>query len=142
MARDIRSLSGRARLAYGVGCIALGVYPIAVSLGYIPTDEPGSTAPSWVIAGAGFSFVIAGFMILLANHSRANDLLAGILLMIFGVLGVWVSLFSSNEGFSGGLPFLPQEQNILIGRWVFGFGAVISFALCAWALQRAASGSK
>jgi len=142
MAKDIRSLSARARLAYGMGCIALGCSPIAISLGVIPINESGSTAPPWVIAGAGLAFVIAGFMILLAHHSRANDLLAGVLLMIFGIMGIWVSLFSSSEGFSGGLHFLSGELNVLIGRWVFGLGALICFALCAWAFQRAASGSK
>lgn len=142
MAKDVRSLSGRARLAYGLGCIALGCYPIAISLGYIPIEESASTAPPWVIAGAGSAFVIAGFMILLAHHSRANDWLAGVLLMVFGIMGVWVSVFSSSEGFSGGLPFFSQELNIRVGRWVFGLGSLICFALCAWAFRRAVSGSK
>lgn len=142
MAEDIRSLSGRARWAYGIGCIALGCIPIAASLGYVPVDEARLSAPSWVVAGAGFLFVVAGFMFLLAHHSRANDLLAGVLLMLFGLLGAWVSLFGSSEGFSGGLPFLSRELNALIARWVFGLGALISFALCAWAFRRAISGSK
>lgn len=142
MARDIRSLSRRARLIYGLGCIALGCFPIAASLGYAPVDEAAMTAPPWVVAGAGFIFVIVGFMFLLAHHSRANDLLAGVLLMLFGILGAWVSLFSSSEGFSGGLPFLSRELNTSIARWVFGLGALISFALCAWAFRRAARGSK
>ena len=142
MARNIRSLSGRARLAYGLGCIGLGCYPIALGLGYLKIGEGGTTAPSWVVVGAGFVFVIAGFILLLAHRSRVNDLLAGLLLLLFGSLGVWVSLFSSNEGFSGGLPFASQELNIMIGRWLFGLGALISFALCGWAFRRAASRSK
>ena len=82
-------------------------------------------------------FVVAGFMFLFAAHSRVNDLLAGVMLLMFGALGAWVSLFSSSEGFSGGLPFLSQEQNILVGRLLFGFGALISFTLCGYALRRA-----
>ncbi len=142
MAKDIRSLSGRARLFWGVACLAIACYPIALAVGYLPVDEARLTAPRWVIAGAGFSIAIAGFMILLAGYSRANDLLAGVLLLLFGVMGTWVSLFSSDEGFSGGLPFLSRELNILVGRWVFGIGALICFALCAYAFRRAASGSK
>jgi hypothetical protein len=61
--------------------------------------------------------------------------------MVFGVMGIWVSLFSSSEGFSGGLPFLSQDLNILIGRCLFGLGAIISFALSAWAFRRGVSGS-
>lgn len=138
MAKNIKSLSSRARLAYGLACIALGLYPVALGLGYFPVDEARLTAPSWVVAAAGFAFVIAGLMILLADHSRANDLLAGILLLIFGAIGAWVSLFSSSEGFSGGWPFFSQELNVFLGRCLFGLGALISFAICGYAFRRAA----
>lgn len=137
MTRDIRTLGSRARLAYGLGCITLGCYPIALSLGYIPIVEADIMAPRWVVAAAGFTFVIAGFMILLAHHSRANDLLAGFLLLLFGAIGTWVSLFSAAEGFSGGLPFLSREQNVFVARCVFGLGALISIATCAYAFRRA-----
>ncbi len=137
MAKDIRSLSGRPRLVYGIGCLALGCYPVAIALGYIAIDEAELATPRWVIAGAGLAFVIAGFMILLAHHSRANDLLAGVLLLLFGSMGTWVSIFSSDEGFSGGLPFLPPDLNILVGRWVFGIGALICFAFSIYAFRRA-----
>ena len=142
MARDIRSLSTGARWFYGVLCIAIGAYPIAISLGYVSFDDAEPTSPLWVAAAVGISFVIAGCMILLAHHSRANDLLAGVLLMIFAVLGVWVSVFSSDEGFSGGWPLLSEETNLLIGRWLFGLGALASFSLCIWAFRRAVRGSK
>ncbi len=142
MAKDIRSLSRRARLVYGFGCIIVGCLPIAMGLGYLPVDASESTAPSWVIVGAGSTFVIAGFMILFANHSRVNDLLAGFLLMLFGAIGLWVSVFSSGDGMSGGIPFVSRETNVLIGRWLFGLGALMSFALMIWAFRRAANGRK
>lgn len=136
-----RNLSGRARLVYGLGCIALGCYPVALSLGLLPADDAGLQTPSWVVAAAGIAFIIAGFMILLARHTRANDLLAGVLLLLFGFMGIWVSVFSSAEGFSGGLPFLSRDLNIVLGRWLFGFGALISFAMSGYAFRRAVTGS-
>lgn len=141
MARDARSLSRRARLVLGLGCIALGCYPIALGLGFLPADGGAAKAPLWIVAGAGLVFVIAGLMILLADHARANDLLAGVLLLLFGIIGAWASLFSSSEGFSGGLPFLSRDLNTLIGRWIFGLGALICFAMCGYAFWRAASRS-
>ena len=135
MARHISTLSPRARLGYGIACVAIGCYPIAMALGVFPDVEPN--APGWVVAGAGIVFVIAGLMILLATHTRANDLLAGVLLFIFGAMGVWVSIFSPDEGFSGGLPFLPDDLNIVLGRWLFGLGSIVTFAMCAWAFRRA-----
>jgi hypothetical protein len=142
MAKDTRSLGTRARLIYGIGCVVLGCYPIAIALGLIPADDVELTVPRWIIAGAGLTFVIAGLMILFADHSRANDMLAGVLLLLFGALGTWVSVLSSGEGFSGGLPFLSPKLNIVVGRWVFGFGALICFALSVYAFRRAANRPK
>ena len=97
MASDTTSLSRRARFAWGLVVIALGCYPIALGFGLLPTGEAGLSAPSWIVVAAGLVFVIAGFMILLARHTRANNLLAGILLLLFGVIGAWVSLFGSGD---------------------------------------------
>lgn len=142
MARDVRSLSKGSRLTWGLVCIAIGCYPISMALGVLPVDQAELTAPLWVVAAAGFAFVIAGLMILLANHSRANDLLAGVLCLLFAVMGAWVALFSSSEGFSGGWFFLSYEQNVALGRWVFGIGALLSFAISAYAFRRAAQSSR
>lgn len=142
MANSIRSLSKRARLIWGLVCIAMGCFPISVALGLVPTDEADVMAPMWVVALVGFVLLIAGLMILLANYSRANDFLAGVLCLAFGAIGTWASLFSSSDGFSGGLFFLSYEQNVILGRWFFGFGALICFAISAYAFRRAARSSE
>jgi hypothetical protein len=142
MAKDARSLSKGSRLGWGLVCIAIGCYPISIALGLFPLDQAELTAPLWVVAAAGIVFVIAGFMILLANHSRANDLLAGVLCLLFAIMGAWVALFGSSEGFSGGWFLLSHEQNVALGRWVFGIGALLSFAISAYAFRRAAQSSR
>ena len=142
MAKDVRSLSDRSRLTWGVVCIAIGCYPVAIALGLVSIGEAEQMAPLWVVAAAGIAFVIAGFMILLAHHSRANDLLAGVLCLLFAVMGAWVALFSTSEGFSGGLLFLSNEQNVTLGRWVFGIGALVSLAIAAYAFRRATQSSR
>ena len=135
-------MSPHSRLAWGLGCIALGCYPISMALGWLPVDEADVMAPMWVVAMAGLAFVIAGAMILLANHSWTNDLLAGVLCLLFGITGTWVSLFSSSEGFSGGSPLLSDESNVMLGRWLFGIGALMCFAISAYAFRRAAQSSR
>lgn len=126
----------------GLVCIALGCYPLSIALGLLPVDEAKLMAPMWVVAMSGIVFVIAGGMILSGNHSWANDLLAGILCLLFGIMGAWVSLFSASEGFSGGVPLLPHESNVTLGRWMFGIGALISFAISAYAFRRAFQSSR
>lgn len=126
----------------GLVCIALGCYPLSIALGFLPIDEAKMMAPMWVVAMSGVVFIIAGGMILLGNHSWANDLLAGILCLLFGVMGAWVSLFSASEGFSGGVPLLGHESNVTLARWMFGIGALISFAISAYAFRRAYQSSR
>lgn len=92
----------------------------------------------WVIGLCGFVFVIGGCMLFLAEHARTNDLLAGVLCMVFAVIGAWVSLFGPSEAFSGGLAFLSHGQNVMLGRWVFGIGALISVSIAIYAFRRAA----
>ncbi len=142
MAEDPQQISGRSRFGWGLFCIALGCYPISIALGLLPVDEARVMAPMWVVAMAGIMFVIAGAMILIGDHSWANDLLAGVLCLLFGIMGTWVSLFSPSEGFSGGVPLLAGESNVTLGRWMFGIGALMCFAISAYAFRRAAQSSR
>jgi hypothetical protein len=75
-------------------------------------------------------------MAYLGRRSRANELMAAMLLLLFGAVGAWVSLFSPSEGFSGGIPFVPYESNVTLARVMFGIGALICFALSIWAFRR------
>lgn len=75
-------------------------------------------------------------MMLVGHDSRINDLFASILLLIMGLVGAWVALFGPADAFSGGIPFLPTEYNIVIARWLFGSGAVVVFAFFVYALHR------
>jgi len=129
--------SGPNRFIVGLLCIALGAFPLSIALGLLPVDEGDVHAPMWVVAISGIVFLIAGCMIILGNHTWANDLLAGVLCLLFGVVGVWVALFSSSEGFSGGIPLLSNAANVTLARWVFGGGALISFSIAVYAFRRA-----
>jgi hypothetical protein len=122
---------------YGVLLVLLGLYPIALALGFQEVDAASSNAPMWVIALCGVVFVIGGCMILLRQHERLVDLLAALICLSLASIGVWVSLFSPAEGFSGGISLVPDKTNIGISRWVFGGGAVISFLCFVYAVRRA-----
>lgn len=135
-------MSKRSRLSWGLICIALGCYPISIALGLLPVDESRAMAPMWVVGLSGFVFVIGGCMLFLAERARVNDLLAGVLCFIFGGIGAWVSLFGPGEAFSGGLAFLSHEQNVVLGRWVFGAGALICLSIAACAFRRATQSSR
>lgn len=125
------------RLYIGLICAASGIFLIVVAGEWFDNlkSQPND-APNAIIALAGLVFVIAGLMIFVGQQSRMNDLLAAILCAMFGVMGVWVAFISSDHGFSGGIPFIPKQTNIILGRVMFGLGSIISFALSIWALRR------
>ena len=115
--------------------IACGGYILLIASGVIDA-EPANDTPYWVVGLAGLAFVLAGFMIFLRNHSRALDLFAAVLLGAFTMMAVWVAFYSSGEGFSGGIPFLPRGMNVSAGRVMFGLGALMCFAGFLYALKR------
>lgn len=115
------------RLA-GCLCVGVGLLPIALATGLIE-PQPGTVhAPMWVIGVCGGVFVLAGLVILSGPGKKMNHVFAGLILLSFAAIAGWVALFGLADGFSGGIPFLPQALNVTIARWVFGAGSII----CIW----------
>ena len=121
---------------WGWLCMFLGLYPIAFALKLFPTGDTTEYAPMWIIFLCGLAFVIAGTVILVKRHSRINTLLATLILLILGAIGVWVALFSPDEWFLGGFTGLTKEQNIVLARWMFGIGAIASFITSSYGIQQ------
>jgi hypothetical protein len=127
----------RQRRLLSITVIALGAFLLLVAGEFIPGAEPrADDAPNAIIALSGLVFVIAGFMAYVGRQSRTNDLLAALLCLVFGVIGGWVAVAGSDEGFSGGIPFLSSAANVKLARGLFGFGSLICFLIAAWALNR------
>ena len=118
-------------------CIFLGLYLLAISFRLLETDSASTHAPMWIIGLIGIVFMVAGCMILLRKHNRLLDVLAAIICFSFAVVGIWVSLFSPSEGFSGGIPFVSESINIFLARGVFGLGAIVTSLMCLYAIRRA-----
>lgn len=114
----------------------MGIMIVLMALDIIPMDEADKNAPDWVIIACGLVFFLAGVMIKVGDRGRWSDLLAGFLVLCFGLVGGWVSLFGSGENMSGGLAFLPWEANVSLARIVFGFGSLICLSISVYAFTR------
>mgnify|MGYP003637148135 CR=1 FL=1 len=123
-------------------CVAAGAFILATAAGLIPVPEEDINAPTWVIALCGLVFLVGGVMAFAGTRSRLNSLFAAILCGAFGAIGAWVTFFSPAESISGGVPFLAQSTNAAIGRWVFGFGTLITLGIGAIALREFLRGTK
>lgn len=78
-------------------CVALGLYLILIAADLLPARDTEANAPNSILALCGLIFVIGGWMAYLGRRSRANELMAAMLLLLFGAVGAWVSLFSPSE---------------------------------------------
>ncbi len=115
--------------------IACGGYALLAASSVIPVQLENDT-PIWVLGLVGVIFVIAGIMILLRNYSRALDLFAAIMLASFTLISGWITFHASSEGFSGGVPFLPNDMNVSLARVMFGIGTLLCFGIFLYALKR------
>ncbi len=115
--------------------IACGGYALLAASSVIPVQTANGT-PLWVLGLVGVIFVIAGIMIFLRNYSRALDLFAAIMLASFTLISGWITFHASSEGFSGGVPFLPNDMNVSLARVMFGIGTLLCFGIFLYALKR------
>ena len=122
-------------IALALVAIACGGYALLAASGVLPVQTANNT-PVWVIGLVGVMFVIAGVMIFLRNYSRALDLFAALSLASFTLITGWITFHASSEGFSGGIPFLPNDMNVSLARVMFGLGALLCFGGFLYALKR------
>ena len=114
-----------------------GAMLIAIAAGWLTVDPNDVHAPMWVIGAVGLVFAGAGLLMLLGPESMLHHWLAALMLAGFAAVGIWATLISDLQNLQGGLPFVSQETNVLFARGLFGFGAVISLALCGYAIKLA-----
>jgi hypothetical protein len=125
----------RSDIALAFVAIACGVFALLGASDVLPMQTANDT-PMWVVGLIGVMFVIAGIMIFLRNYSRALDFFAAIVLASFTLIFGWITVFASPEGFSGGIPFLPNDMNVLFARIMFGLGALMCFGGFLYAVKR------
>ncbi len=112
-------------------CLAIGAAIMLVAAGIINVADENVHAPRWVLGLCGLVFLLGGLMIFAGAKSRFNALGATLICGSFGLVGAWIRFFSPDDSITGGLPFLSRSTNAAMGRWMFGAGALICFAI-AW----------
>lgn len=152
-------LSPKSAVFFGLVCIAASLIPILAGLGIIPI-KPTDGTPRWVGVCCGLAFLFAGFVL----FSDAVDGVLGPDGQVLDTAPAWVKSFQAVMGlgivaslasvtswvaFGPGerhfqttvsLPFVtmhPKSSDSL-GRWVFGFMAVLMWCMVAGALVHGA----
>lgn len=128
-------LTSKQQILFGWFAFLTGLPFIGMAFGIVQADESTVHAPLWVIGLCGLVFSLAGIMVLIGEKSPINNLLGGILVLSFALIGGWVALFGDSAQFSGGTPILSDSQNVIVSRILFGSGSLMCFAIAIYAFR-------
>ncbi len=99
---------------------------MAMAAGILPIEPDPSDAPPFVIGIAGFAFFAAGGAMMVEGNSAARSFWAMLIVASMAGISLWIAFFGDEDKISGGIPFLPQSINAMLGKILFGFGALVT----------------
>lgn len=133
------NLSPKARVGFGLLCVAAGILPVLASFDIGPFGQEAINGPAWLGAAAGGVFVIAGIALLLGEDgSRSDHPLSYVLLAcVLGALAAAANWIAFGPGprecaiavdaFENGVP-----ANGILCRTGFAIGAGILDGFLIW----------
>jgi hypothetical protein len=131
----------------GLAAIGMGLFLLLFGLGIVPMKPRAGDAPLWIAIAAGIAFMLGGLSVAVgAIHgvSETGDLpkdtgwwmrlfyyLIGVLVAgALASIGTWVAFGAGPRAFGGtGMFLLSLELNAMIGRIMFGIGAVLAWLI-------------
>lgn len=105
------NLSPKARMVFGLLCVAAGILPVLASFDIGPLGRDAINGPAWLGAAAGGVFIIAGIALLLGEDgSRSDHPLSYVLVAcILGAMAATANWVAFGPG--------PRECTIVIGAF-------------------------
>jgi hypothetical protein len=67
--------------------------------------------------------------------AKWRSFLGGVICLSLSIIGFWIVFYGDGQNIQGGIPFIAEATNQVIGRIVFGFGAVITGLLAVVAFR-------
>jgi hypothetical protein len=139
--------SPRTTLLCGLLAVAMGLFLLLFGLGVVPMKPRAGDAPLWIASAAGIAFMLAGVSIAVgAIHgvSETGELpkdtgwwmrlfyyaIGLVIAASLAIIGSWVAFGPGPRAFSGtGMFLFSPEANAMVGRIVFGLGAVLTWLI-------------
>jgi hypothetical protein len=133
---SLDTMSSRHKVVAGSAIALVGLLVSALML----VNPETLRVPLWVALAANATFIIAGFAVAIhgfVSRKTYAGCMAGLLVLMACVPG-WIAFGPGSRECTASVPFLGDEG---VCRWVFGIGALITFAM-ALAATRAAVTSR
>jgi hypothetical protein len=139
------SLSPKARLVFGLLCVAAGILPVLASFDIGPLGREAINGPAWLGAAAGGAFIIAGIALLMGEDGSRSDhplsyVLVGCILGALAASANWIAFGPGPRECT--LAFdafeTAQPANSVLCRTGFAIGAGILDGFLIWLAAGAA----
>jgi hypothetical protein len=135
------SLSPGKRVAIGIAVCAAGVG--AVALGVHQLGPKANVFAAWEFAAlpVGMAFAFGGaFLALPRSFVRARALIAALMVTALALTADWIAFGPGDSGVRRGFSLNnvrgPLQTSQMLGRLLFGIGAVLADLLALWAWVR------
>jgi len=138
-------LSPKARLVFGLLCVAAGILPVLASFDIGPLGREAINGPAWLGAAAGGAFIIAGIALLMGEDGSRSDhplsyVLVGCILGALAASANWIAFGPGPRECT--LAFdafeTAQPANSVLCRTGFAIGAGILDGFLIWLAAGAA----
>ena len=126
----------KARILSSALLIVAGLVIELTVLDIISIDENLVHAPNWVISLLGILFLSSGLVIVVSPESSIASWSAGTLVIAMTLVSAWVAVYGSSEHFSGDLPFISRDTNVIIARIIFGCVSLLGLAIILAAAKK------
>ena len=111
----------------------LGIFLSLEGLEIINIGTNENNAPGPILILVGFSFILAGVMIIFGKRRKLNNFLASLLTAIMGIIGGWISLYGDSSNFSGNGMLVSHITKLPLERIMFGFSSLLCFLVSVYA---------
>jgi hypothetical protein len=137
--------SPRTVLLCGLAAVGMGLFLMLTGLGVVPMPPRAAPGAHWIAVAAGMCFMLAGLSVAVGaiqGVSETGDLPKNsgwwmqlfyygsgvIMAAALAAIGSWVAFGPGPRAFSGtGMFLLSRDANEIVGRIVFGSGAVLTW---------------
>ena len=129
-------MHSKGRMLISLLLIAAGIVIELTVLDVVSIDNSSVHAPDWVIALLGVLCLSGGLAIAFSPENRIAIWSAGSLVITMTIASAWVTVYGSSEYFSGDLPFISRDTNVLIARIVFACVSLLGLAIIVAAAKK------
>ncbi len=129
-------MHSKGRILSSALLIVAGLVIELTVLDIISIDENLVHAPNWVIALLGILFLSSGLVVVVSPESSIATWSAGTLVIAITLVSAWVAVYGSGEHFSGDLPFISKDTNVIIARFIFGCVSLLGLAIILAAAKK------